>query len=156
MRRRRGFSLPELLTAVVIVALLALLVLPLTTELRERTALRSARLELASAFAAARAAAVQKGKSATVTLEGSTISVTVMSGAPPHSIPMLGPLKLDRASGTTVRPLASAPTVIQYDARGLVTPTSTATSRYELRSGRRADTVCLTGAGAVMPRGCVL
>ena len=110
MRRRRGFSLPELLTAVVIVALLALLVLPLTTELRERTALRSARLELASAFAAARAAAVQKGKRATVTLEGSTISVTVMSGAPPRSVPMLGPLKLDRASGTTVRPLASAST----------------------------------------------
>lgn len=140
----------------VIVALLALMVLPMTTELRERTALRSARMELVSAFAAARAAAVQKGKNATVTFEGSTISVTAMSGLSPRSVLMLGPLKLDRVSGASLRPLASAPTSIQYDARGLVTPVLSNTSRYELRIGSRADTVCLTGAGTVMPRGCVL
>ena len=36
------------------------------------------------------------------------------------------------------------------------TPASTASSRYVLSMASRADTVCISGAGLVLPRGCVL
>lgn len=156
VRRRRGFSLPELLSVIAVLAVIAALVIPTLTELRSRTGLRAARTQVVSALAAARAASVQKGKTASVTLSNGTIVVSAMSGLRAQPMQIFGPLRLERTTGVVLAPLSGAPTTIVYDARGLITPASVAVARYELRIGALADTVCLTGAGTVMAKGCVL
>jgi prepilin-type N-terminal cleavage/methylation domain-containing protein len=156
VRRRRGFSLPEILTAIVIMAIIAAMMIPQLTELRTRSGLRAARMQLVAALSAARAAAVQKGKPASVQMAGSAIVVNVVSGLRNESLQIFGPLRLDRTTGASLFPVSGAPTTIVYDARGLISPASATTTRYALRMGRMSDTVCLTGSGAVMIKGCVL
>lgn len=156
MRRRRGFSLVELLAVIAITAIIAAMTVPAMSDLRTRSGLRSARALVLSSFSAARASAIQKGKTATVTLNNSVLSVTAMSGLRAEPVQIQGPVNVSRTTGAVVAPLNGAPTSIVYDARGLITPNSTSIARYELRLGSRRDTVCITGAGTIMPKGCVL
>lgn len=156
MRRRRGFSLTELLIVIVLIGLIASAVVPAINETRARSGLRSARLLMLSALSAARAAAIQKGKTATLTMSNSTLTVLAMSGIRAEPVQVHGPLSLSRTTGAVLAPLNGAPTQLVYDLRGLVTPATSSVSRYELRLGGRADTVCITGAGTIMPKGCVL
>lgn len=156
VRRRRGFSLIELMAVVAIIAIIAATIIPAVADLRTRSGLRSARTLLVSAFSAARAAAVQKGKTATVSLSDGALTVTAMSGLRPAPVQIQGPVNLSRTTGAALAPLAGAPTEVVYDARGLITPTTGTVARYELRLGARADTVCVTGAGTILPKGCVL
>lgn len=141
---------------IVLLGVIASMVLPAISDLRTRSGLRSARSLVLSSLSAARAAAIQKGKTASLSFANSTLTVTARSGIRADSVQIQGPVSLSRVTGAVITPLNGAPTQLVYDARGLVTPVSTAVSRYELRLGSRADTVCVTGAGTIMPKGCVL
>ncbi|AMW04086.1 hypothetical protein GEMMAAP_03025 [Gemmatimonas phototrophica] len=144
------------MAVIAVLAVVASMVVPSISELRERSGLRAAREQFVSALAAARAASVQKGKTASVTLSNSTIVVSATTGLSAQSLQIYGPLRLERTTGAMLTPLSGAPTTIVYDARGLITPTTTSVARYQLQIGTLADTVCLTGAGTVMAKGCVL
>lgn len=155
-RRRRGFSLIELLLVIAVLGVVATMVMPAIGELRARSGLRSARTLFVSSLATARSAAVQKGKTARLTLTGGALAVTAMSGLRATPIQIQGPVYLARITGASFAALRGAPTEIVYDARGLITPAINTVARYELRVGALTDTVCITGAGHVMAKGCVL
>lgn len=152
---RRGFSLIELLLVIVLLGAIMFRVVPTVRDLKDRSALRAARMELVAAFAAAQEAALQKGKVATLTMAGSVVTVTALSGLTGNTVPILGPIRFSEF-GATLTPLASAPSVVSFDARGLITPATTTTRSYLLALPGRADTVCISGGGLVLPKGCAL
>ncbi len=154
--RRPGFSLVEVLLVVVILGLMMAMALPRITEMKSKSSLRAARQGLSSLFATARAAAVQKGKVATLTMSGTTASVVVLSGLQGQPVTIMGPVRFDQQFGATLAALSAAPMSIRYDARGLVTPSSVAITRYRLNVGTYSDTVCVNGVGLVMLKGCDL
>lgn len=148
----------EILMVVAIAGILYVMMGPRVAETRAKASLRAARQELVSAFASARAAALQKGKTSTLTLTSGTATVTVLSGLNGTSTTVFGPIKFNGDLNTTVTALGGAPTSISYDARGLVTPAPAANDvrKYRLVSGIYADTLCISAAGIILPRGCQL
>lgn len=152
---RRGFSLIEVLLVVALLGAIMYRVAPTIRDLKERSSLRAARMELVAAFSAAQEAALQKGKVATLTISANTISVTALSGLTGNTVRILGPVRF-ASFGATLTPLAAAPSAVSFDARGLITPSTTATSSYVLTTSSRADTVCISGGGLVLPKGCAL
>lgn len=141
---------------VAIMGTLFVITVPKITELKARTALRASHETLESAFATARASAMQKGKRATLTLTGNTVGVSVLSGLTNTATPVIRPLLFSSTFGTSVAAIGTAPTTIAFDARGLVTPSSVAIAKYRISLGSYADTVCVSGAGVVLRRGCRL
>ncbi len=141
---------------VVIMGTLFVITVPKITELKARTALRASRETLASAFATARAVAMQKGKRSTLTLSGNTIGVEVVNGLTARLMNVVRPQSFSSTFGTNLAPIGTAPTSITFDARGLVTPVRATISKYQISLGSYADTVCVSGAGVVLRRGCRL
>lgn len=141
---------------VVIMGTLFMITVPKITELKARTALRASHETLESAFATARAAAMQKGKRSTLTLAGNTVGVTVLSGLTNTATQVMQPLLMSSTFGTTLSAIGTAPTTIAFDARGLVTPVSATIAKYQISLGSYSDTLCVSGAGVVLRRGCQL
>ena len=155
-RLPRGFSTVELLLVMVIMGVVFALVVPRMTVVRDRTALRAAKQQFTAAVSATRAAATQKGKNATMTMVGSTIGVRVRSGLAGTLTRVLCPLRLDQTLGVTLTPIGGAPNVIEYDTRGLLAPVPDGILRYQLSREGLADTVCISRAGLIRPKGCAL
>jgi Tfp pilus assembly protein FimT len=143
----------EVLLVVAMLAALFALAAPRFTVVRDESAARSARLQLGSAFAAARAAAVQKGKPATVTIDGTDVTVTVLSGLEGTEVTVLGPM---RFNGTTNALLTSVSgvTEVVYDPRGMVTPALDGIAKFALSAGEVSDTLCISASGLVLPKDC--
>lgn len=157
LKTHRGFTMIELLLVVTVLGIMMMLSVPRVKEMSARSSLRAARQELTAAFAAARTAAFQKGKTSTLTLAYNQANVTVLSGLSGASVQVLGPIKLDRALNVSLTALNSAPTSMNFDSRGLVTPTPLgAVNKYRLSYKAYADTVCVSAAGIILPRNCQL
>lgn len=147
----------EIFIVIGILAVLYAMTGPKVAELRSRSALRAARQELSSAFASARAAALQKGKTATLTLGGDSAIVTVLSGLAGTSVTVFGPIKFNLELNSSLTALSGAPTTVSFDARGLMTPVvAGVTNKYRLSNGIYADTVCISAVGIILPRTCAL
>ena len=82
--------------------------------------------------------------------------MTVLSGLTNTSTQVVRPLLFSSTFGTAVTAIGTAPTSIAFDARGLVTPVSGTIAKYQITLGSYADTVCVSGAGVVIRRGCQL
>lgn len=152
---RRGFTLVQMLVVIAIMGAIMFRVAPIITDLKRRSALRAARTELIAAFSSAKEAAMQKGKTATLTISGNSITVTALSGLTGNTVTVLGPIRF-ADFGATLTPLTPAPSALSFDARGLVTPATTQTNSYVVTVPGGADTVCVSGGGLVLPKGCVL
>jgi prepilin-type N-terminal cleavage/methylation domain-containing protein len=152
-RSRRGYTLTEMLIVVGVVGLLTLFALPKFSRLVERNQLTAAREELASAIATARAAAVQKGRTATLFLSGNQMWVTVVTsnaGATSTVVPVKSFGSLYNVSVTATNPS------ITFDMRGFVSPRLSSTGIFRIVGGSKRDSVCITTAGQIMPRSCSL
>lgn len=151
---RPGYTLTEMLIVVVMVGALTLMTLPRFSGLVERNQLTAAREELQAAIATARAAAVQKGRTATLRFSGNSMWVTVVTNDA-GTMATLIPTK-DYQSLYNVS-LSASDTIISYDMRGFASPplASTAIFRIIGNSSKR-DSVCITAAGQIMPRSCSL
>ena len=156
LRHRLGFTLIEVLLVVGVAAIMFAMVVPRMTTIQTSTSLRAGRQELTAAFAAARAAALQKGKTSTLTIDGSSARVSVQSGLNGNVVSVFGPIKLDTEFGITLTPLVSSPLTLNFDARGMLTPTPVANLKYKLSIASSSDTLCISPAGIIMPRGCQL
>lgn len=155
--RRQGYTLTEMIIVVGVVGLLSLVSLPKFSGLVERNKLQAAREELAAAIATARAAAIQKGRSATLHLSGNQMWVTaVTSGA--GATTTIVPVK-SFTSLYNVSVAASAPaglTSVTFDMRGFASPRLSSTGRFVITGTSRKDSICITPAGQIMPRSCSL
>ena len=142
-----------MLIVVSVIGLLTLFALPKFSGLVERNQLSAAREELSAAIATARAAAVQKGRTATLFLSGNQMWVTVVTsnaGATTTIVPTKSFTSLYNVSVT-----ASAPS-ITFDMRGFANPRLATTGKFVLTGASRKDSVCVTTAGQIMPRNCSL
>lgn len=153
-RIRHGFTVPEVLIVLVTMGILFALSAPRFTVLREQSAARAARLQLGSAFAAARAAAVQKGRPATLTIDDGIVRVTVLTGLSATTTTVLGPLRLDGTEGSATLASIDGPTTVTYDPRGMITPGLATVARYQLTAGDVSDTLCVSAVGMVLSRDC--
>jgi len=156
LRQRLGFTMIEVLLVVGVAAIMFAMVVPRMTTIKTSTSLRAARQELTAAFAAARAAALQKGKTSTLTIDGSSARVSVQSGLNGTVVSVFGPIKLDTEFGVDLTALAGSPVTLNFDARGMLTPTPASNLKYKLSMASSSDTLCISPAGIIMPKGCQL
>jgi type II secretory pathway pseudopilin PulG len=155
-RIRAGLTIPELLLGMAVVGTMLAMVAPSVNGIRTSAALRGSRQQLTAAFAAARSAAVQKGQIATLTMTGSQVTVSVRNGLTGTPVRILGPLQLQESFGVALDPIGDTPTQVSFTPRGLLTPTPAGMLRYRLTINRMIDSVCLSTAGILLPRGCAL
>lgn len=141
---------------VAIAAAVFALAVPKIGDARDGASRRAARQELSAAFAATRAAALQKGKTATLTLTSNSATVNVLSGMAGASVTVWGPIRFNTSLNATIESLNGAPTSVQYNARGMLTPTPASTLKYRVTVGSKRDTVCISPAGIILPKGCQL
>lgn len=153
---RRGMTLPELLIAVVIIGIIFAFSVTKMATASDSASRRAARQQFIAAFAATRAAALQKGKTATLTLTSTSATVAVQSGLAGNATTVWGPLEFNTALNVIIEPLGGATSTISYSSRGLLTPTPGGILRYRLTVGASRDTVCISAAGLILPRGCQL
>lgn len=156
-RSRRGYTLTEMLIVVSIIGLATLFALPRFRGLAERNRLTAAREELAAAIATARAAAVQKGRTATVFLSGNQMWVTVVTNNAGSTTTIVPPKSFGTLYNVSVA--ASAPsglTSVTFDMRGFASPRLSATGKFVITGGTKRDSLCITTAGQLMPRSCSL
>ena len=155
-RSRRGYTLTEMLIVVSVVGLLTLFSLPKFRGLVERNKLTAAREELAAAIATARAAAVQKGRTATLFLSGNQMWVTVVTNNAGSTTTIVPVKSFGTLYNVSVSPKDPALTSVTFDMRGFATPRLSQTGVFRMVRGTKKDSLCITTAGQLMPRGCSL
>jgi prepilin-type N-terminal cleavage/methylation domain-containing protein len=156
-RLRRGYTLTEMLIVVSVVGLLTLFSLPKFAKLAERNRLSAARDELATAIATARAAAVQKGRTATLFLSGNKMWVTVVTndaGTTSTVVPVKSFSTLYNVSVAAMEP--SGLTSVTFDMRGFASPRLSAKGKFLITGASKKDSLCITTAGQLMPKTCSL
>jgi prepilin-type N-terminal cleavage/methylation domain-containing protein len=141
---RAGFSIVELLVVFAVLAVVMAIGVPRFDYMRATSNVRSAKLQVTSAVATARATAVRRSRAARVVRTGNQIRVVSDIDT------VVPPIALDASYKVT---LDVAPTEIGYDARGLAALDSTV--KFVLTRGTIRDSVCVTRAGAVMWEGCL-
>ncbi len=153
---RKGYTLVEMMIVLSIMGGLALFSLPRFAGLQERSRLTAARQEVEAAIATARAAAIQKGRTATVVFSNNRLWVTVTSSGSGTQTSVVPVTPLDSIYGVTVQSRSAGDTSIAFDMRGFASPRLSATGVFVLRGTTRTDSVCVTTSGQIMPRGCAL
>ncbi len=141
-----------MLIVVVMVGALTMFALPKFSKLVESNKLGAAREEISSMIATARAAAVQKGRVATLRVQGNKMWVTVVpasGGAAMTVVPMKN-FSLYNVS------IAATDSAITFDMRGFANPRLSSTGVFRIVGNSKRDSVCITTAGQIMPRGCQL
>ena len=69
---------------------------------------------------------------------------------------VFGPIRFNTTLKATIEPLSGASSTISYNARGMLTPQAGATQMYRITVGTLRDTVCISPAGIIIPKGCQL
>jgi Tfp pilus assembly protein FimT len=155
----------ELFIVISIMAIMTLLAVPRIAKVRDRGGANSAAAEVGAAIESARAAAIQRGRRATVRFRGDSVLAVVDTGPP--WLPSSGQMLVLRVANTKQAygvelTVPANRDVLVYDARGFANPRlvaaggSTAGATYVLARGAARDSVCLNDLGMILPRGCRL
>jgi Tfp pilus assembly protein FimT len=145
-----------MLIVVGLVGLLTLFSLPRFSGLVERNKLSAAREEVTAAIATARAAAIQKGRAATLFLNGNQMWVTVVTSDAGATTTVVPVKSFSSLYNVSVAESNLGLTSLTFDMRGFVTPRLAGTAMFRIVGSSKRDSVCITTAGQIMPRGCSL
>lgn len=146
MGRRAGFTLIETLIAMVIVSLLSLMAYPRVAGAVAKSDLRGARTRVVNMLAAARAAAVQGGRSTSLKFAGDNVWVEATTGG---VVDTLGSVwDLGGTYGTTVE-VAEGVTSIDFNPRGIASGFNTGGTVISLTRGSYVETVTVDALGRV-------
>jgi prepilin-type N-terminal cleavage/methylation domain-containing protein len=155
---RRGFSFAEIMIAVAVAGIITMIAGPKLTTFRESTSVRSARQELTATIDAARAAALQRGRTARVTVRGDSAVAVVDTGPPgiaaTGSKVVLSVASLRRSYGVQVVLGNPGDTAVVYDGRGMASPRLGRVAKYIVVLRNSRDSVCVSSLGNILPREC--
>jgi Tfp pilus assembly protein FimT len=135
---RVGNSLPELVTALALTALILAIAVPRMREVVERAAVRGAVADIVTSLSVARQVAVSRGGAAVAIDAGSASIYVVRAGD------TLAARRLGSVFGVTLRATRDS---LAYDARGLGVGGANLT--FFVARGSRADTVVVSRLGRV-------
>ena len=144
--QRKGFTLIEIITVVVIMGVVMMMALPKYGNMNDRNQIRSAKDGLAARISAARAAAVASGKPATFALVGDTMRVTLRSNGVTEK--KGADVNLYRQFGVT---LTSGSTNVVFDGRGMA---NQAAIKIKFTRGSLNDSLCVSKLGLINRHGC--
>ena len=149
-RSRGGFTVIELMMVVMIIGVVAMIVMPRASKVIERSEMRAAKNEVATAVAVARAQAIQNGRPARIARSSNTLKVAVQQGG--AYVQVGGPI--DAYTGHKVA-ITMTPDTIRFDPRGYAFGINTVTGYQviKLQRGATWDSVCVSRFGKVTSRG---
>jgi prepilin-type N-terminal cleavage/methylation domain-containing protein len=144
--QRKGFTLIEIITVVVIMGVVMMMALPKYGNMNDRNQIRSAKDGLAARISAARAAAVASGKPAIFSLLGDTMRVTLRS----DGVTTLkgADVNLRNQFGVT---MTSGDASVVFDGRGMA---NQAAIKIKFTRGSLNDSLCVSKLGLINRHGC--
>jgi len=161
MRPRRGFTMIELMVVFSILGIITLVAIPRIKNFRAGSNMRSAKAQVASSIATARAAAIQKGRFARFIVRGNRLTVEVTADTShtagvvaTGNMIILSNIPLDDRYGVNMTIRAAADSLIRFDARGFGFTGSTGRATYVLTGSGVTDSVCVSPVGLIMKTGC--
>ncbi|MGH7665229.1 MAG: GspH/FimT family pseudopilin [Gemmatimonadaceae bacterium] len=146
---RPGFSFTELMIVFVLLGIITAIGVPRFDYARDSSHVRSARDQVASFATTARAAAIQRGRSARFSINQNAMLVEVQDSTGAW-VNLRQPIALDQAFAVAVRVEPTGP--VTFNPRGIARIGGT--QRYIISRGAAVDSVCLTGLGVVKRKGC--
>jgi prepilin-type N-terminal cleavage/methylation domain-containing protein len=151
---RRGYTLAEVLIVITIIGILSTFALPKLSDLRDKSALYTARARFVRAVMSARQAAIQRGKKAYFRTNNNTMWVFVdTTGSNTDSVVVMRPLNMSSQYGITI----TAPTgltSIVYDPRGVATQASKTVFVFRHTSSHKVDSLCVSKLGNTIRDRC--
>jgi Tfp pilus assembly protein FimT len=156
LRNRKGLTMLELMTVLVLVVAVTAISFPKLKETRRAASMQSARTQVKSYLSIARSIAVRNGVRAVLIRNGNTLKI--MADSTTGLVVVVRPIQLDSVSNVT---LGATKDTLIYDARGIATNLSASGEKFYITaaSGLGAgtkDSICVTRLGVVLDRSCGL
>jgi prepilin-type N-terminal cleavage/methylation domain-containing protein len=146
---RSGFTALELATVMTLIGVIMAMTFPYMHGFKEREDSRSAQQQIAAYAAMARAAAIQRGRTASIRFDADSMWVTADTVG--STLRLRPTVSLHTSFGVTV---AADQAVVTFDPRGFSTSTPSAGARYVVSRGAHRDTVCVTRMGRIKIKEC--
>ena len=144
--QRSGFTFPELMTAMAVMALLFLLVGPKLGVMRDGSAVRGGKRRVASMLVTAKQSAISQGRMTRFRLQGDTVMVLAAKNGS-FTDTLVRPVDVRATDHASVEAIVAADSVVDFDPRGLAFGGGGgALRRYVVASGAKSDTICVFGS----------
>lgn len=142
---RKGFSLIELLFALILIAVIMAIGFPRLRNSLEKQNIRNSKALLGTLATTARSTAVQRGCNATLNMTADSVWVTACGVNPPAAVSAVGTKKLVGSEfGVTLVPSTAS---VIYDPRGI--RTSFQSTSVRIVGAHYADSVIINEVGKV-------
>jgi hypothetical protein len=160
LRNRKGVTLIEIMTVVVMAILMTAVAFPKLKETRRAASMQSAKTQVESYLAVARSIAIRNGVRAFLIREGNTMRI--MADSANGLVTVVRPIQLYTVSNVVLSSMSgfTADTII-YDNRGIAVNLAT-TQKFYITVASHAygagtkDSICVTRLGLVLDRNCGL
>jgi prepilin-type N-terminal cleavage/methylation domain-containing protein len=158
-RRRRGFTLPEMLLIVVMIGILTMIGVPKFRIFRDRSNVNAVRARIEAMIATSRASAIHKGRLSVFLLNGDSMSVWTRN---PTTAVWEQQVKWQNYKTTyptvQVQLGGAGWSSVYYEPRGLTWSGAKPPSMlvFRVKGRTRTDSVCVSRLGHILPPGCTL